>query len=126
MNEVRKAVNQIDPSIIIHGEGWDLNTPLAADLKANQKNAEKMPGIAHFNDNIRDGLKGSVFEEQDNGFVNGKLNMEDRIKKGIMAGIDYDTNSSTYQDPEQVLTYVEAHDNHTLWDKLELTNPGDK
>ena len=24
---------------------------------------------------------------------------------------------------DQVLTYVEAHDNHTLWDKLELTNP---
>ncbi len=125
MNEIRKAVNQIDPSIILHGEGWDLNTPLAAELKANQKNAEKMKGIAHFNDNIRDGLKGSVFEEKENGFVNGKESMEDRIKKGITAGIDYDTNSSTYQDPEQVLTYVEAHDNHTLWDKLELTNPGD-
>ncbi|MBS9803610.1 type I pullulanase [Bacillus toyonensis] len=125
MNEIRKAVNQIDPSIILHGEGWDLNTPLAAELKANQKNAEKMKGIAHFNDDIRDGLKGSVFEEKENGFVNGKQNMEDRIKKGITAGIDYDTNSSTYQDPEQVLTYVEAHDNHTLWDKLELTNPGD-
>jgi len=125
MNEIRKAINQIDPSIILHGEGWDLNTPLAPELKANQKNAEKMKGIAHFNDNIRDGLKGSVFEEKENGFVNGKDNMEDRIKKGITAGIDYDTNSSTYQDPEQVLTYVEAHDNHTLWDKLELTNPGD-
>ncbi len=97
MNEIRKAVNQIDPSIILHGEGWDLNTPLAAELKANQKNAEKMKGIAHFNDNIRDGLKGSVFEEKENGFVNGKQNMEDRIKKGITAGIDYDTNSSTYQ-----------------------------
>lgn len=125
MNEIRKGVNQIDPSIILHGEGWDLNTPLAAELKANQKNAEKMKGIAHFNDNIRDGLKGSVFEEKENGFVNGKQNMEDRIKKGITAGIDYDTNSSTYQDPGQVLTYVEAHDNHTLWDKLELTNSGD-
>ncbi|PEN44884.1 type I pullulanase [Bacillus wiedmannii] len=125
MNEIRKAVSQIDPSIILHGEGWDLNTPLAAELKANQKNAEKMKGIAHFNDNIRDGLKGSVFEEKENGFVNGKENMEDRIKKGITAGIDYDINSSTYQDPEQVLTYVEAHDNHTLWDKLELTNPSD-
>lgn len=125
MNEIRKAVDQIDPSIILHGEGWDLNTPLAAELKANQKNAEKMKEIAHFNDNIRDGLKGSVFEEKENGFVNGKQNMEDRIKKGITAGIDYDTNSSTYQDPEQVLTYVEAHDNHTLWDKLELTNPGE-
>ncbi|TKH92530.1 type I pullulanase, partial [Bacillus cereus] len=34
MNEIRKAVNQIDPSIILHGEGWDLNTPLAAELKA--------------------------------------------------------------------------------------------
>ncbi|OQR56629.1 type I pullulanase [Bacillus sp. CDB3] len=125
MNEIRKGVNQIDPSIILHGEGWDLNTPLAAELKANQKNAEKMKGIAHFNDNIRDGLKGSVFEDKDNGFVNGKQNMEDRIKKGIKAGIDYDTNSTTYQDPEQVLTYVEAHDNHTLWDKLELTNSGE-
>ena len=125
MNEIRKAVNQIDPSIILHGEGWDLNTPLAAELKANQKNAEKMKGIAHFNDDIRDGLKGSVFEEKENGFVNGKQNMEDRIKKGITAGSDYDTNSSTYQDPEQVLIYVEAHDNHTLWDKLELTNSGD-
>lgn len=123
MNEVRKALKRIDPSFIIHGEGWDLNTPLAADIKANQKNAEKMPGIAHFNDDIRDGLKGSVFEEQDNGFVNGKLNMEDRIKKGIMAGLDYDHNQATYRDPEQVITYVEAHDNHTLWDKLELTNP---
>lgn len=65
MNEIRKAINQIDSSIILHGEGWDLNTPLAAELKANQKNAEKMKGIAHFNDNIRDGLKGSVFEEKE-------------------------------------------------------------
>ncbi len=83
MNEIRKAVDQIDPSIILHGEGWDLNTPLAAELKANQKNAEKMKEIAHFNDNIRDGLKGSVFEEKENGFVNGKQNMEDRIKKAL-------------------------------------------
>lgn len=42
-----------------------------------------MKGIAHFNDNIRDGLKGSVFEEKENGFVNGKQNMEDRIKKAL-------------------------------------------
>lgn len=125
MNAIRKAVNQIDPSIILHGEGWDLNTPLAPELKANQKNAEKMKGIAHFNDDIRDGLKGSVFGDKDNGFVNGMQNMEERMKKGITAGLDYDTKVSTYQDPEQVLTYVEAHDNHTLWDKLELTNPGD-
>lgn len=125
MNAIRKAVNEIDPSIILHGEGWDLNTPLASELKADQKNAYKMPGIAHFNDNIRDGLKGSVFFGEENGFINGKQNMEEQIKKGIMAGIDYDKTIATYTDPEQVLTYVEAHDNLTLWDKLALTNPND-
>ena len=50
--------------------------------------------------------------------------MEDRIKKVLRQVL------TTIQirlpiKIEQVLTYVEAHDNHTLWDKLELTNPGD-
>jgi len=125
MNAIRKEVDKMDPSIILHGEGWDLNTPLAAEVKANQKNAKKMEGIAYFNDNIRDGLKGSSFSDTDTGFINGKKNMEEQIKKGIMAGIDYDNQTATYQDPEQVLTYAEAHDDLTLWDKLELTNPHD-
>ncbi|PLR98265.1 type I pullulanase [Bacillus sp. T33-2] len=126
MNEVRKALDKIDPSIIIIGEGWDLATPLDPELKANQKNAFKMPGIAHFNDDIRDGLKGSVFDDRDNGFVNGKSGMEQRIKKGIVGGIPYSDSIKTFAvDPEQTVTYVEAHDNHTLWDKLQLTNPND-
>ncbi|KSU84407.1 pullulanase [Fictibacillus enclensis] len=123
MNQVRKALNKIDPSIIVLGEGWDLNTPLDPSLKANQKNAGKMTGIAHFNDGIRDSLKGSVFEDTDKGFVNGKPDTEEAIKEGVKAGIDYSSTMATYKDPEQVITYVEAHDNHTLWDKLQLTNP---
>lgn len=126
MNEVRKALDKIDPSIIIIGEGWDLATNLAPELKANQKNAYKMPGIAHFNDDIRDGLKGSVFDNLDNGFVNGRTKMELRIKKGVVGGIAYTQEINTFaKDPEQTVTYVEAHDNHTLWDKLELTNSRD-
>ena len=31
-----------------------------------------MKGIAHFNDNIRDGLKGSVFEEKEKWFYKWK------------------------------------------------------
>ncbi|MFX3623227.1 MAG: type I pullulanase [Ectobacillus sp.] len=123
MNEVRKALDAIDPRIIIIGEGWDLGTPLPADQKANQKNAEKMDGVAHFNDVMRDGLKGSVFFEDDKGFVNGKQGVEDVMEKSIAAGMDYGRGTATYTDPEQVVTYVEAHDNHTLWDKLLLTNP---
>ncbi len=40
MNEVRKKLDEIDPSIIVLGEGWDLETELDAKLKANQKNAQ--------------------------------------------------------------------------------------
>ncbi|WP_084374906.1 type I pullulanase [Neobacillus soli] len=126
MKQVREELNKIDPSIIVLGEGWDLNTPLDPALKANQKNATKMDGIAHFNDDIRDGLKGSVFDEQDKGFVNGKTGMEERIKKGIVGGIDYSDTIKTFADePNKTITYVEAHDNLTLWDKLKKTNPDD-
>lgn len=123
MNVVKKALAEIDPTLIVLGEGWDMDTPLAQELKANQKNAFKMPGIAHFNDAIRDGLKGFVMNEHDKGFVNGKPGMEDIIKKGIAGGLKYDEDIATYQRPDQVINYVEAHDNYTLWDKLLITNP---
>jgi type I pullulanase len=126
MNEVRSALNKIDPSIIVLGEGWDLNTPLDPEQKANQKNATKMKGIAQFNDDIRDGLKGSVFDDLDKGFVNGKAGMETRIKKGVVGGINYSDTIKTFaDDPGKTITYVEAHDNLTLWDKLKKTNPND-
>ncbi|WP_435390790.1 type I pullulanase [Jeotgalibacillus haloalkalitolerans] len=123
MNEVREALDEIDPSIIVLGEGWDLNTPLDAELKANQKNAEDMERVAHFNDTLRDGAKGSVWEDTDPGFINGKQGMEDIIRQSVAGGIAYDDSFATYRDPDQVVQYVEAHDNLTLWDKLEKTNP---
>ena len=56
MNEIRKAVNQIDFYYTTRRRmGFKYTS--CTELKANQ-NAEKMKGIAHFNDNIRDGLKG--------------------------------------------------------------------
>ncbi|AOH55048.1 type I pullulanase [Peribacillus muralis] len=122
MNEVKKALVEIDPTIILLGEGWDMNTPLPQEQKANQKNAWKMPGVAHFNDAIRDGLKGFVMNEHDKGFINGKQGMEDIIRKSIAGGLHYDEHIATYQSPDQVINYVEAHDNYTLWDKLNITN----
>ncbi|WP_052476713.1 type I pullulanase [Jeotgalibacillus campisalis] len=123
MNAVREALDEIDPSIIVLGEGWDLNTPLDPERKANQKNAEDMPRIAHFNDTLRDGAKGSVWEDADPGFINGKQGMEEIMKQSVAGGFDYADSTATYRDPDQVVQYVEAHDNLTLWDKLEKTNP---
>lgn len=127
MLEVRKKLSSLDPSILIIGEGWDMGTTLLEDNKSIQKNASKLPEISFFNDTIRDGIKGSVFEAKAKGFVNGKADAEIDIKKGIVGGIDYSDAIKTWGKtaPLQSITYAESHDNNTLWDKLLLTNPKD-
>jgi pullulanase len=126
MNQIRSAVSRIDPSFVIIGEGWNMGQEIPADIKANQLNAFQMPGIAHFNDGIRDGLKGSVFNDLDTGWATGKLSAEAQVREGIVGQIRY---SSTLGgqwgeiQPSQSVTYVEAHDNLTLADKLEVSVP---
>lgn len=125
MNAIREALDKIDPSIVIIGEGWEMSTPLPEDLKASQKNAQAMPRIAHFNDSIRIALKGSDFgDEKDKGFISGKNYQEDLLIRNIKGGMHLSSHSS-YVDPEQVIQYVEAHDNLTLYDKLLRSNPND-
>ena len=125
MNAIREALDKIDPSIIIIGEGWEMSTPLPEDLKASQRNAQAMPRIAHFNDSIRVALKGSDFgDEKDRGFISGKNYLEDLLLRNIKGAMHLSSHSS-YVDPEQVIQYVEAHDNLTLYDKLLRSNPDD-
>lgn len=125
MNAIREALDKIDPSIIIIGEGWEMSTPLPEDLKASQRNAQVMPRIAHFNDSIRIALKGSDFgDEKDRGFISGKNYLEDLLLRNIKGAMHLSSHSS-YVDPEQVIQYVEAHDNLTLYDKLLRSNPDD-
>ena len=125
MNAIREALDKIDPSIIIIGEGWEMSTPLPEDLKASQRNAQAMPRIAHFNDSIRVALKGSDFgDEKDRGFISGKNYLEDLLLRNIKGAMHLSSRSS-YVDPEQVIQYVEAHDNLTLYDKLLRSNPDD-
>ncbi|MGY3766954.1 type I pullulanase [Vagococcus vulneris] len=121
MNAVRQALDNIDPSIIVLGEGWDLPTPLADELKATQLNAKKMPNIAHFNDALRDNVKGHVFEAAIPGFINGQSHLEKSLLDNILGC----PSMQLYHSPEQIVQYVEAHDNLTLFDKLAITNPND-
>ncbi len=118
MNEIRAAVDKIDPSIILYGEGWNLTTTtVKADTKlAVQANAPKMPGIALFNDYIRDSAKGSVFDAEDFGYVNGAT----KYKEAIMNGVKGKTTWSS--DPTQLINYTSCHDNLTLWDKINSSN----
>jgi pullulanase len=120
MQKIRKALDAIDPSILIIGEGWDMGT-LAASDRANQKNIANLAGIAAFNDELRDGIKGSVFDSTDQGYATGKVSQMGHVKVGIVGNIDYGRGIEgkwTAKDPTQSVNYVESHDNLTLFDKL--------
>lgn len=84
-----------------------------------------MPGIAHFNDSLRDASKGSVFEETDAGFINGKIGTEELMMQNIKGTLGLDKSLGNYSSPNQVVQYLKAHDNLTLFDKLTFTNPTD-
>jgi pullulanase len=126
MTEVRAAVTKIDPSFLIIGEGWNMGQELTAEQKANQLNAFKMPGISHFNDGIRDGLKGSVFNDLDTGWATGKQSSTRAVQEGIVGQIRFSGSLGGQWgdiEPGQSVSYVEAHDNLTLHDKLQVSVP---
>ena len=128
MNEVRAAIDKIDKSVYIHGEGWDMGNTLSAEEKAKQGNAGLLKGIGFFNDTIRDGIKGSVFEKAEAGWINGNFKRKLDVLRGIVGAIYYSDSINTWGkdvEPYQSTNYAEAHDNNTLWDKLKLTNPDD-
>ncbi|XCS46701.1 type I pullulanase [Gardnerella swidsinskii] len=135
MQEVRAELNKIDPSIIVLGEGWDMNQLLPKSDSTIQPNAYKIPGVAFFNDSLRDSTKGSVFGDTSTGFVNGNTD------KGVKALLEHNLlgcqfgtstvkcwngNAEThFADAGQVVQYVEAHDNLSLYDKLKVSAPKD-
>ena len=121
MNAIRKAVDAIDPRIILYGEGWDMGTGLKAKDKAKKDNANQMPNIGFFNDTVRDAIKGAeVYGHLKSGFVSG-AQTEGIVAKGIL-GSDELTH---YLSPNQVLNYVEAHDNYNPNDLLLELHPDD-
>ncbi|MCY6369730.1 type I pullulanase [Clostridium ganghwense] len=126
MNSIYDTFKNLNKNIMLYGEGWNLNTALDDSLRATQKNAKEMPNISFFNDIIRDTIKGNVFSKLDKGFVSGKQNLENKIKSCITGcTISNATCNSIYVSPEQSINYVSCHDNHTLWDKFELSNNTD-
>ncbi len=128
MNEIATALKEVDPQIIIYGEGWTAgDSPLPEERRALKKHMQQMPQIAAFSDDLRDGLKGSVFDDASTGFVNGAEKMEASIKFGVVGAIahpqiDYKavnySNAPWTNDPWQAMSYVSCHDNHTVFDKL--------
>jgi pullulanase len=119
MTAVRNLTDQMDPTFLVIGEGWDLNTPLDVNKKAIIKNQSQLPRIAQFNDQFRDVIKGSTFSLSEKGYVmNGSGNLT-QTKLVIAGSIALnEKESGIFLEPGQSVNYLESHDNHTMWDKF--------
>lgn len=128
MRAIRAALNEIDPSIMVYGEGWSGGTvALPYEKLAMKKYTYLMEGVGAFSDDIRDGIKGNVFLDKDKGFANGKDGMEEIIKFSVVGATKHPqvTCEAWAGEPGQSINYVSCHDNYTLWDKLAIANEED-
>jgi pullulanase len=133
MNLIADTLHRLRPDILLYGEGWTAgSSPLPDSVRALKKNVARLHGIAVFGDDLRDGIKGSVFDARDKGFVAGNFGDVESVKFGIVAAcphpqVDYGKVNYSHApfaaSPSQVITYCECHDNNTLWDKLKLSAP---
>ena len=117
MNAIRKAVDEIDPNIMLYGEGWTLGTSTTRTVAlATQPNTSKMDGVGMFNDVIRDAIGGSN-DGSSKGYATGNpyYRVSD-LKNAIKSSTYYNSN------PNLNINYLSCHDNYTLWDKITKSN----
>ena len=131
MQAIERTLHEINPKALLYGEGWAGGTcALDSNRLANQHNIAKVHAshnaigsIAVFNDVIRDGLKGNVFEVQSRGYINGGAcyDSANKVVFGLKGGVG--THGIYWEAKDaMVVNYMSSHDNNTLWDKLKLSN----
>ncbi|UPG62961.1 alpha-amylase family glycosyl hydrolase [Metabacillus endolithicus] len=113
MQELTKELqNKVDPNVLIYGEPWTGGSTSLPSSMQHVKGSQKDQGYAVFNDNIRGAIKGDS-DAAGTGFATGASGKEGDIVEGVKGAIDQFTNK-----PQESITYVTAHDNLNLWDKL--------
>ncbi len=125
MNDIRTALNALEngDQIMVYGEPWTaaptcMKLGHISAVKANV--AELMEGISIFNDDTRDAIKGSVFFEDEGGYINGHPEKSEDVRSGVLAWCDGRGGYAPGYTGRSI-AYVSAHDNFTLWDKLVYT-----
>ena len=133
MQVIRQEVDKINPGILLYGEGWAADwSPMPEDKRAVKRNIKQLQGIAVFNDDMRDALKGNNCQKSTRGFVSGIGLREEAVKFGIVAAtwhpqLVYSYVETSHEpwaiEPSQCINYVSCHDNFTLYDKLKMSVP---
>ena len=133
MNDIRVALDAVDPTLFVYGEGWTAGgSPLPESERAIKQNGLQMPRIAVFSDDFRDAVKGSWNNHQSPGFASGLKGLEESVKFGIVGAIQHpqvDNSKVNYSkapyanNPGDVINYVSCHDDMCLFDKLKASAP---
>lgn len=114
IEEAYKAARALNPNLIMLGEGWrtytgDENTPVQP---ADQSWMKKTDTVAVFSDDIRNNLKSGYPNEGQPAFITGGKRDINTIFKNLIA---QPTNFEA-DNPGDVIQYIAAHDNLTLFD----------
>ena len=119
MEEVYKELVKIDQNVMVYGEPWtagDKNDSIATEGAISVGNTN---GVAAFDDDFRDAIKGAEYGGFHKGQVQGTYN-DSGIIKGL-SGASGKNKRNTTGRPALSLHYVECHDNYTLYDKLNIS-----
>lgn len=122
MTEVYKALYTIDKNVMVYGEPWQGGG--AQTKNATDKTIPVTPGIGvgAFEDTFRNGIKGGEYGGVEPGQVQGTYKDDDVIA-GLMGKSGKNKSSNV---PQLMISYVECHDNCTLFDKLAIIYLGKK
>ena len=121
INAVRAALDALPGGrdILMYGEPWQGGGSQLHRYEANKANLAMLSDrIGIFCDNTRDVIKGGCFDAREPGYVEGKPGSFWDIGGAVAAWCRSDKLPA--HSPAQIVSYVSAHDNFTLWDKLLL------
>lgn len=130
MNAIANQTLSICPNAMIYGEGWNMPTFLDDGLKATMMNHNRMPYIAHFSDIFREKIKGGTLQDDfhEGGFGSGDVRKSldaVHLLLGTVLPVENEDQrlEAYFIEPKHTVNYVACHDNHTLWDNLQLSRP---
>ncbi len=110
MRLIEKSLREINPYIMLYGEGWNMQTEVSYRMRSNMHNQKKFTSYAHFNDYFRNTLKGELNTEKIGYAMGGRSFIQ--AMKAITGS------SHMFESPNQSINYVECHDNLTFYDRM--------
>ena len=119
INAVRAALDALPGGreILLYGEPWQGGASQLHQYEANKANLAMLnERVGIFCDDTRDAIKGGCFDAREPGYVEGKPGSFWDIGAAVAAWCRSDRLPP--HAPSQIVSYVSAHDNFTLWDKL--------